>query len=469
MGDEKTTEMKPEEAIIEIRSLQLKHNQEIKQLKEDFKSIQEKITADIDETNKNMTEKFDILNDKLISHATTASKQIDSGLSNIKEEMATVIVQQMKALQDETKTYQEQSSNNLAAVIRELGREIKDIKHDLTNSSNGRQDDESTPRSENHHSNNGISSLPQQSPHNQDIPSPATNVETASIHTNSIDCTTQKMQPILLPAPTTAPVFHGKATERPWQFLIRIEDYAETVLMWGEDTLLRGVSQFLQDTALEWHCQLRTCHSLPRTWGDFKQAFMRQFNSPLRQEQQKEQWKQCKQGKDESINNFALRLRSLWVEQYPLETESDLIDHLLSKIRPEVLNTMGWPRNSSLQEILHDAQRIEKLLYRRTKTYDQDNSWVKETYYDNDTNGTKDLNQINKASTQFRTNTPSYTDTRKTTQIQQTQRNQTNRQQLTCYNCGRPNHKARDCWYKKGNYNNNDNFFYKSARPTKNE
>ncbi len=46
--------------------------------------------------------------------------------------------------------------------------------------------------------------------------------------------------------------------------------------------LLRGISQFLKDNALEWNCQPRTGHYLPRTWAEFKQTFIAQFNSPSR-------------------------------------------------------------------------------------------------------------------------------------------------------------------------------------------
>ena len=391
MEDEKTTEMKPEEAIVEIRSLQLKHNQEIKQLKEEFKSIQEKINANIDETNQNMKEQLEALNDKLISHVTTTPNQIDSGLTNIKEEMTTILVQQMKTHQEEARTHQQQNSNNLTAIIRELSQEMKEIKHGLANSSNGRQDDENASRSNNSHNNNEMPLPSQQSLHDRNSSSSTTNSETASVHTNPTEFISQKMQTILLPAPTAAPVFHGKSTERPWQFLIRMEDYAETVLMWGEDTLIRGISQFLKDAALEWHCQLRTCHALPRTWNDFKQAFMRQFNSPVRKAQQKQQWKECKQGNDETINEFIIRLRALWVEQYPLETESDLIKHLFCKIRPDILGVMGCPRNASLQEILLEAQRVEEILYHRTKSYNHDNTWSRKIQYDNDNNGIKKI------------------------------------------------------------------------------
>ena len=42
MTEETKVTMKPEEAIIEIRTIQIKHNQEIKSLQGDQKSVQQK-------------------------------------------------------------------------------------------------------------------------------------------------------------------------------------------------------------------------------------------------------------------------------------------------------------------------------------------------------------------------------------------------------------------------------------------
>ncbi len=52
---------------------------------------------------------------------------------------------------------------------------------------------------------------------------------------------------IIIPPPSAAPAFHGKHNESPTQFLIRVEEYAESVHAWDRDTLLKGISQFLRD------------------------------------------------------------------------------------------------------------------------------------------------------------------------------------------------------------------------------
>ena len=46
MTEETTLTMKPEEAIIEIRTIQIKHNQEIKSLQDYQKSVQEKFQTE---------------------------------------------------------------------------------------------------------------------------------------------------------------------------------------------------------------------------------------------------------------------------------------------------------------------------------------------------------------------------------------------------------------------------------------
>ena len=85
--------------------------------------------------------------------------------------------------------------------------------------------------------------------------------------------------------------------------------------------------------------------------------------------QHQQQWNECKQKQEETISEFIVRLRALWVEQFPVETEADLVKHLFCKMRPDILNIMGCPQNTSLQDVLLEAQRVEEILYHRTKDH----------------------------------------------------------------------------------------------------
>jgi hypothetical protein len=91
------------------------------------------------------------------------------------------------------------------------------------------------------------------------------------------------------------PTYAGKYSERPNQFLIRIQEYAETVHGWDRSTLLLGIPQFLRDNALEWYCQLRASHRWPQTWSEFVDLFRFQFNCPIRNARQEQEWYDCKQ------------------------------------------------------------------------------------------------------------------------------------------------------------------------------
>ena len=91
---------------------------------------------------------------------------------------------------------------------------------------------------------------------------------------------------IVLPPTSAAPTFSGKPVERPRQFLLRVEEYTQTVNHWSRDTLLQGISQYLKDDALEWYCQLRLTPHAPCTWDDFAVRFLAQFHSPIRAAQQ---------------------------------------------------------------------------------------------------------------------------------------------------------------------------------------
>ena len=128
---------------------------------------------------------------------------------------------------------------------------------------------------------------------------------------------------IVLPPTSSIPTFSGKTTERPRQFLLRIEEYTHTVNHWSRDTLLHGISQYLKDDALEWYCQLHALHMMPQNWEQFSARFLAQFHSPLRAAQQEQAWIDCKQAENETINQFVVRLRSLWLEQKTDEVESD--------------------------------------------------------------------------------------------------------------------------------------------------
>ena len=87
---------------------------------------------------------------------------------------------------------------------------------------------------------------------------------------------------VVIPPSSAIPVFTGKHSERPNQFLIRVQEYAETVHGWDHLTLLNGISQFLRDTALEWYCQLRISYRRPQTWSEFIDLFLSQFHSSIR-------------------------------------------------------------------------------------------------------------------------------------------------------------------------------------------
>jgi hypothetical protein len=172
---------------------------------------------------------------------------------------------------------------------------------------------------------------------------------------------------IVLPPASSFPTFSGKPSERPRQFLLRIEEYTRTVNNWSTETLLRGISQFLRDFALDWYCQLHHTNTVPTTWTQFTKRFLAQFHSPIRVAQQEYEWKECEQQENETINEFVVRLRSLWLERKPDEKELDFIKHLYCKMRPDMLALMNASRTLPLDEIILEAQQVEEIIYLRNK------------------------------------------------------------------------------------------------------
>jgi hypothetical protein len=172
---------------------------------------------------------------------------------------------------------------------------------------------------------------------------------------------------IVLPPASSFPTFSGKPFELPRQFLLRVEEYTRTVNNWSTETLLKGISQFLKDSALDWYCQLHHTGTGPTTWTQFTKRFLAQFHSPVRVAQQESKWKECKQQENETINEFVVRLRSLWLEHKPDEKELDFIKHLCCKMRPDMLALMNAARTLTLDEIIFEAQQVEEILYLRNK------------------------------------------------------------------------------------------------------
>ncbi|CAF1266259.1 unnamed protein product [Adineta ricciae] len=97
--------------------------------------------------------------------------------------------------------------------------------------------------------------------------------------------------------------------------------------------------------------------NLPETWDEFTTQFLAQFHLPICISQQE----------NETINEFVVCLRSLWLEQKPDEKETDFIKHLLCKMKPDMLAVMNANRPQTLSNIITEAQQVEEILYLRDK------------------------------------------------------------------------------------------------------
>ena len=157
--------------------------------------------------------------------------------------------------------------------------------------------------------------------------------------------------------------------------MIHVHEYAKSGHLCDRLTLLNGISQFLRESALEWYCQLRLSHRQPQTWEEFTELFLVQFNLTNRRARQEAEWYQCRQKEGETINEFLVRLYALWRKHKPNETETNLVKHLLCRIRNDLLKLLKVSRNASLDEIIADVQQIEDILYRRA----QDEGIIKST------------------------------------------------------------------------------------------
>jgi hypothetical protein len=170
----------------------------------------------------------------------------------------------------------------------------------------------------------------------------------------------------------------------------------------------------LKGTALEWYTQTSTSTSPPSNWDNFQTLFLQQFTSPLKLAQLEQQWTQCAQKPNESINEFLVRLRSLWSEHKPNETERDLVRHLFTKVRPELVSLIGVLSDPTLENFIERAREAEVIEFSRLKQFSRN----KETPPDSSSNPTHP--------THSRPTNP-------------------RRSNIVCYNCNTPGHLASQC------------------------
>ncbi|CAF3043255.1 unnamed protein product [Rotaria sp. Silwood2] len=174
-------------------------------------------------------------------------------------------------------------------------------------------------------------------------------------------------QTVIIQQATIAPSFSGKADEKPRPFLLQLHQYTNSSYGWDKEMLLQNIGQFLKGTAFEWYIQIITSHSPPLHWDTFQTLFLQQFSSPLRLAQIEQEWNRSIQRPDESIIEFLVRLRSLWSEHKPNETERDLVRHLFTKIRPELVPLIGVLSDPTLENFLERAREAELIDFSRSK------------------------------------------------------------------------------------------------------
>jgi hypothetical protein len=385
-----------------------------------------------------------------------------TNLQNMMANQIETIQTQGREWQDTTIAKLEQNQqqwNHLTSDVRDMKTEISKICEALlmnqTTKNNDNQPIETktcTPHT-NHNSSTTDESF--------DLSRPVQHAETQHIHRaeqNSnysipTEGTSQTTHTIVIPPTSCIPTFQGIISENPRQFLIRMKEYAETINHWNEQSLLNGLSQFLRGTALEWYCQLRTSHRHPQTWTEFVTVFLNQFNSPMRRARHEQLWKNCKQEENETINEFIVRLRTLWREQKPNETEEDLIRHLMRKMKNSLWTMIGTCRYETLDDIIFEAQKVEEALYQRAKQQQQYNNKQESPHYNSTSTSLYDEDEqcevqaMSAQRSKQRSNSymekPRYTNY--SSQTTTYRRNFQPTYNLKCYTCGLKGHTTNQC------------------------
>lgn len=99
---------------------------------------------------------------------------------------------------------------------------------------------------------------------------------------------------------------------------------------------------------------------MPRSWDDFIVPFLAQ---------QDQACTGCKQGEDETTNQFIAHLRSLRLEQKASKKEHDFTEHIFCKMRPDTLNLMNSSRPFFLKNVTTETQKVEEILCVRNEEH----------------------------------------------------------------------------------------------------
>ena len=278
--------------------------------------------------------------------------------------------QQLESIKQDHATFvsnAEKQNSDLTQNMRDLHTGLRDLTTHLTSSLAPAQD---APRT---------TSTPATGPEATSTPHDGSHpILSLSVPYTTTDPSAPTTNTVVVSSTAPPPTFSGKASQHPRQFLLLLEQHAHTVNHWSQSTLLQGVSQFLKDDALQWYCQLHHSVDMPQTWDDFAERFLNQFHSPLRAAQQKEEWVTCKQEQDETINHFSVRLRTLFDEQKPTETDDDFKQQLFIKMRPDMLALLSFARSFPLRKVMLEAQKLEELFFARNKEdYERDIQIIK--------------------------------------------------------------------------------------------
>ena len=426
--------------------------------------------------------KLDEIHFNLLEQSKNINMNLPDEITNVQEKM----IDQIENVQRKAKEWQDTTTFKLEEKQQQWEQLTNNIRDMRTEVEKMREAMEVTASRTNYHNqrieeNGSTPSIQRHSPTlNEFFDNGQSDHHNITEHGYHVDSNTRKSSPIeyisptthtiVIPPPTAIPTFNGKISENPHQFLIRVKEYAETINHWDDRLLLHGISQFLRDTALEWYCQLRTTNRCPQTWVEFKIIFLNQFNSPIRRARQEQQWKNCKQEENETINEFIVRLRALWQEQKPNETENDLIRHLMCKMKNNLLTMVGISRCESLDEIISEAQRVEEILYQRNKlTYrsdyhnSQQNDRSAISMFDNQYHHERQAQSNNRGGATSNRNGNYYVTPRQSHYSTQTTINRWNihpSNAAECYSCGRKGHFRRNCPSRYNGYQQQNTRYY---------
>lgn len=239
--------------------------------------------------------------------------------------------------------------------------------------------------------------------------------------------------------------FKNKARE--W-----IEDFEDAFQAndWTEATAIKYFPAFLKGTPRDWfQSMVKPKLATIKTWSDLRRSFERHYLGRDELRLLKKQFNELQQGHRELVTSFVPKAYRLLKIFNPTIGESDAIDRILDKLRPELITGLSLKEFEDIEDIVSKASKLEdshRRVDERGKRYDsKPRTTRRESHSDSNQTKVKAYNSQNRQGIKASEQRPRQSNTNQTSEPNSATSSNKSTNPIMCYRCLRNRHMGREC------------------------